>query len=197
MRWWTAGLMLLSSALQAQLAMPIGIIRGSLVSVVGGQLTLRDSPNIYYTCRFDPRTYFEREHKMTTAAALQPGDPVEVLADRKPGLGCYARTVQVVYRAAARRRSDVEDPTEDFAPRGGFAFGGRVIARETGNLTVRTRAGDIHLTLHPNTRFVDGGLRVPPATLQVNTHVFIRAGRDIDGFLEAFQVVWGAIITGP
>ena len=186
--------------------MPTGIVRGRLVSLSGtthtGEVTIRNS-NGLSSCRFDSRTYFEREHEMIPPAALATGDPLEIVADRKPGSpACYARTVQVVnshpqlfvpgVRPPLRT---VPSPTEAFAPRGDFMFGGRVVRRDGERLTVMTRAGEIHVVLRPDTRYAGDGLTVDAASLPVNAHVFVRAGRDVDGFLEAYQIMWGAIVA--
>jgi len=35
---------------------------------------------------------------------------------------------------------------------------------------------------------------VEPDALKPNTRVFVRAGKDIYGEIEAYQVIWGAIL---
>ena len=102
MSWKTACCFLLAVAVQAQSPMPVGIVRGKLVSSIGtnraGEITVRGADGLA-SCNYDARTYFEREFEMIHANALAPGDPVEVLADRRPGsTACYARTVQVTNR---------------------------------------------------------------------------------------------------
>ncbi|MBZ5600701.1 MAG: DUF5666 domain-containing protein [Acidobacteriia bacterium] len=207
MSWKTACCFLLAVAVQAQSPMPVGIVRGKLVSSIGtnraGEITVRGADGLA-SCNYDARTYFEREFEMIHANALAPGDPVEVLADRRPGsTACYARTVQVTNRRPQLYVPGVRpplrtapSPTEAFAPRGDFMFGGRVVSREPRQLTVMTHAGEIHLVLRPDTRYAGDGLSADASSLKVNTHVFVRAGRDVDGFLEAYQIMWGEM-TGP
>lgn len=195
MRW----LLVLAGSLQlhSQSDMAIGIVRGDLDSWSGntraGELTIRNADKAVYTCSFDVRTYFEREHQMIAIGGLASGDPLEVVADHKPGSSnCYARTVHVVERHARLRTS--YSPTESFAPRGNLTFAGMVLRRDPWLLTLRTRSGDLHILLRPDTRYMGNGIRLDRASLLVNAHVFVRGGRNIDGDLEAYQVVWGEIV---
>ena len=186
--------------------MPIGLVHGRLVSWSGstgsGEITVSSSEGVC-SCLFDARTYFERDYRMIAVSGLAAGDPLEVLADRKVGSSnCYARTVHVARGRVPMFVPGVRaplwsgpSPTESFAPRGDFMFGGRVVRRETQRLTVMTRAGEIHVVLRPDTRYAGGGLSLDAASLPVNTHVFVRAGRDVDGLLEAYQIVWGEIVA--
>jgi len=188
--------------------MPIGIVRGDVVAWNGstrsGELKIRNPENTVYACLYDGRTYFERDHQMIAVAGLAPGDPVEVVADRKPGsVTCYARTVHVVDTHAQRllpgmrpRLRASYSPTESFAPRGDMAFGGVVARRGLWTLTLKTRNGEETILLRPDTRYMGGGIRLDAAALQVNTHVFVRAGRNVEGDVEAYQVVWGEILPG-
>jgi hypothetical protein len=63
-------------------------------------------------------------------------------------------------------------------------------------LTVRVRgdAQEKTVMLRPDTRFLAHGAPVTEAALRPNTKVFLRAGKNLDGQLEAFQVVWGDIL---
>ena len=186
--------------------MPVGIVRGRLASWTGtprgGELTIRNTDGSS-SCLFDTRTYFEREFRPISINGLASGDPLEVVADRRPGSpSCYARTVQVVnahsrlYVPGVRPPlRPAKSPTEAFAPRGDFMFGGRVVRRDAERLTVQTRAGEIHVLLRPDTRYAGDGLSVDASSLNVNTHIFVRAGRDVDGYLEAYQIMWGNIVA--
>jgi len=202
MRWWATACLFGSVIAHAQLNLPVGFTQGDVVSWTGsprsGELTIRNVEKAVYSCRFDAYTYFEREHQMIQVNVLAAGDPVEVLADRRPGSAtCYARTVQVVEPPAKplRRWRAVASPTEDFAPRGDLAFGGLVLHRDADAIVIKTRTGELRVNLRPDTRFLSDGLRLDAAALMVNLHVFVRAGHDIYGQLEAFQVIWGEIIA--
>ena len=203
MRWQTLFCFLVSLALQAQNPMPVGIARGRLVSWTGtnrsGEITLRADAGLQ-SCWYDARTYFERASQMIPASALLKGDPLEVLADRKPESGaCYARTVQVTGARLTLYvpgvRPPLRSPTESFAPRGDLAIGGRVVARSARRLTLMTRSGSIDLVLRPDTGYASGGLSMDARSLDVNTHVFVRAGRDIYGLIEAYKIMWGDILA--
>jgi hypothetical protein len=187
--------------------MPIGLVHGTLVSWTGsaraGELSISNSDHGVSSCLFDLRTYFEREHQTVAVTSLAPGDPVEVLADHRPGSSnCYARTVHVVEARVSRlmpgmrpplRRAS--SPTEVFAPRGDFIFAGIVRQQELTRITLRTRTGDVQLTLRPDTRYLGDGVRRDASEPLVNRHVFVRAGRDAGGDFEAYQVVWGEIVA--
>ena len=51
--------------------------------------------------------------------------------------------------------------------------------------------------MRTDTRFLAGGVRLDAAALPVNTRVFVRAGRSLDGGIEAYQVMWGEIVNVP
>ncbi len=48
--------------------------------------------------------------------------------------------------------------------------------------------------MRPDTRFVRDGRTVEAASLKVNARVFVRGARNLDGAVEAYQVVWGEIL---
>jgi hypothetical protein len=183
-----------------------GVVRGKLVAWTGsnrgGEITLIN-PDGLSACQFDARTYFEREQQMIVVSGLSAGDPLEVVADHRVGSSaCYARTVHVMGAHTRLFTPGVRpplrsgpSPTEAFAPRGDMVFGGRVVRRETATLTVMTRHGELHLVLRPDTRFAGDGLTVDAGALPVNTHVFVRAGHDVDGQVEAYQIFWGEIVA--
>ncbi len=205
MRWSAPVLLFSSVALHAQIPMHPGVVRGKFVSWTGsnrsGEFTV-SNPEGLSSCLFDARTYFEREQQLIPVSGLTPGDPLEVVADHKLGsTACYARTVHVanghapLYVPGVRpplRRSP--SPTESFAPRGDLTLGGRVIRRDDVSLTIMTRRGEMHLLLRPDTRYAAGGLTRDARSLNVNAHIFVRAGRGVDGMLEAYQVFWGEIV---
>jgi hypothetical protein len=186
---------------------PIGIVRGDLVKWDGtpsrGQLEVRGADANVVTCGFDAKTYFERDSQRIAPAAMAAGDRIEMVADRKPGTtSCYARTVHVIDPSVQRRGSysrmrprEVMNPTETFAPRGDLTYAGVIVRVNPDSLTVRTRTeGEKILLVRADTRYLAEGIRVDPAALKGGTRVFIRAGRNLDGDVEAYQVIWGAIV---
>ncbi len=195
MRW--PLLLVLAAAVNAQPPMPIGIVRGTVISRTTTDLTVRNATGSVSACAYDARTYFERDRNPISAAGLAAGDPVEVVADRQPGSpACYARTVQVVDPRRSRFPR-VESATESFAPRGDMMFGGVVLSRGASTLTVRTQSGDRILILRPDTRYWWDGVRAAGDALMVNARVFIRAGKDFEGRVEVYQAAWGLEIPIP
>jgi hypothetical protein len=209
MRWAFAvvfcGTCALCADVQSQDA-PIGILRGDLVNWTGrsdaGMLLVTNTSGVY-RCGFDSKTYMEREGQRAAVGAFSPGDRVEIVADHRPGSdACYARTVHSVDRPIVRmipgRRPPLvrgPSPTETWAPRGDMTFSGLVVTVSPELMVIRTRSeGRKEILLRQDTRYLSGGMRVDPGDLQVNTHVFVRAGRNLDDHVEAYQVVWGQIV---
>lgn len=182
--------------LSAQIEPPIGILRGELVSANSAAFEMRAADQIVYRCGYDYRTYFERENLRITAANITAGETVEVVADHKPGSQvCYARTVHVIDpNLKSRRWRPSPSPTESFAPRGELTYSGFVVRQDVQCLTIRTRQGDVKLLKRLDTRYLGEGQRADAIGVAINTRVFIRAGRNLDGDIEAYQIVWGQIL---
>jgi len=191
--------------------MPRGIVRGTFATSEGldggtGSLSVRAGDGIVYTCEYDAHTYFERDHWPALISRFAAGDRVEVVSDRRPGSAtCYVRMLRVMDPPArlvdpARVRAP-QPPTirvaEFLRQRGSLTYSGVVIRLEGATFTVRTRMGDETLLMRSDTRYLQEGVRVEPAALEVNTHVFVRGGQNLDGDLEAYQVVWGQILAVP
>lgn len=197
----------LVSAVHAQQA-PIGIVRGELVTwrtAAGtGQIDMKTAEGRAYQCSFDKKTYFERDNQPVTSGAMAAGDRLEIVSDRKFGSQlCYARTVHLSDAGTPPRLGPggrprfrrEQSPTESFAPRGDITLAGVVVSVERDLLTLRTRVdGDKLILLRQDTRYIGDGQRVDAAGLKRNTRVFIRAGRNLDDDVEAYQVVWGEIV---
>jgi hypothetical protein len=136
-------------------------------------------------------------------STLEAGEPVQVLADHKYGSRtCYARIVEVVTpalemartreRARAAKEAEVK-AAANFTPKGDRDMAGVVLSCDGKTLILRTRGGDATLALRPDTRFLQDGLRMD--TVVVNTRVSVRAGMDIYGHLQAYQVLWGGLAS--
>jgi hypothetical protein len=186
---------------------PVGIVRGDLVQWQGaansGQLSLKTLEGREYECSFDGKTYFERDNQRVAPAVMTVGDRLEVLSDRRPGSQvCYARTVRVMdpmsanLSVAARQRfRRPQSPTESFAPRGDMTFAGVVLKIDADAIVLRTRSdGEKLIVLRHDTRYIGDGQRADLDHLERNTRVFIRAGRNLENEIEAYQVVWGRIV---
>jgi hypothetical protein len=185
---------------------PIGIIHGELISWKGatgsGELHVSNEGRSYQ-CGFDAKTYFERDGQRIAPPAMANGDRLEIVADRKPGTTvCYARTVHVLSPHNSRITPidrygfrTWPDPTEQWFPRGDMTFSGVVMRLDSHAVTIRTRNdGEQRLMLRSDTRYLGNGIRVDAHALKPNMRVFIRAGRNLDDEVEAYQVIWGKIV---
>jgi hypothetical protein len=183
MRW--PLLLLIGARLHAQSEMPVGIMRGEVVSRTATELAVRNSSG-FYACSYDAHTYFEY--------ALSKGDPVEVVADRQIGsTACYTRMVHAV----DTRRRRIVKAADSLIPRGNLMLAGIVRQRNATMLTLKTRGGETTLVLRPDTRYWCDGVHATPNALVVNTRVFIRAGRDSEGNVEVYQAAWGDLLPAP
>lgn len=203
MRLCSSALLLCGTSLLAQAVMPVGIVRGSLISWQGsvafGNLTVQRADGAVYGCSYDAHTLFQRNQWPIHVADLTAGEPVEVLSDRK-SRACYARMLSVVNRKpepAGWRPRSTPRPLESFQPRGYLNFGGLVVENSGGAIILRTRAGERTLLLRADTRYSGDGVRVEAPEPLLNKHVFVRAGRNMYGALEAYQIVWGEILFVP
>jgi len=186
---------------------PIGILRGELVSWTGnaraGAITFRNVDSRISECSFDDKTWFERENERIAVSGAHAGDHLEIVADRR-GLstGCYARTVQVLDVLLPRRNAagkprfaSHNTATELLAPRGDMTFSGIVTAIDEDRLTLRTRnSGPQTLLLRMDTRYLGGGMALDRSSLARQTLVFVRAGHNLDGDVEAYTIVWGELL---
>ena len=191
MRGLSVAFLLFMAALHAQQAMPVGILRGNLVTWQNGSLSVRQADGAVYDCSYDNHTFFQRNRWPIQSTDLTGGEPVEVLSDRWPATrACYVRMLSVVYASpkSPRRRAPA---TEVWVPRGYLTYSGLVVRNEDAKITLRTRSGPRTLRLRPDTRYSEASQPL------LNKHVFVRAGRNLEGVLEAYQVMWGEILLVP
>ena len=198
---------ILASSLMAQQEIaPIGIVRGVLIGCDGARLTVRTADGHTYGFVIDSKTFIERDHFRISCSKLDKAEPLEIVSDRstEPGMA-YARLITVVNpEARSRRRAlmavraplDHEDPTLSIAPRGSLTFTGVVLRMDDDGMVLRTRVdGEKWILVRRDTRFREDGLRVEPSSLHSTTRVFVRAGKNLDGEIEAYEIVWGEILT--
>ncbi len=204
MRFWPV--LLFASGLLAQDVAPIGIVRGVLASCDVTHLMIRDDDNRTFRFVTDGRTFIERDHQRVTCAKLGVGDKMEVVSDRSNEPGSrYARMASVMSFESRQRPRPVilpraplqrYSPTLRFAPRGDMTFSGIVLRLEKSGLLLRTRAdGEKWIRVSRDTLFRADGLQVDPSSLDASTRVFIRGGANLDGELQAYEVVWGQILS--
>ena len=185
---------------------PIGIVRGVMIECDSSRLTLRTADGHTYGFVIDSKTFIERDNFRISCSKLDKAEPLEIVSDRstEPGMA-YARLITVVnpemrvrHRAlmAVRAPLEHEDPTLNIAPRGSLTLTGVVLRIDDDGLVLRTRVdGEKWIVVRHDTRFREDGLRVEASSLHSSTRVFVRAGKSLDGEIEAYEIVWGEILT--
>jgi hypothetical protein len=203
-----AGLILILAAATAtaQESAPSGFLRGQLLSWAGtpraGEFIFQAAENHIYFCSYDEKTYFEREKRHITIAGTEKGDRLEVVSDQRQGSSvCYARTVHIMDEArivkfpGVRPRAHPVNTPDLAATRGTLAFSGVVLKVTPETLYLRSRAGERSaIRLRSDTRYLMEGQPAEVGSLRANLVVFVRAGKNIDNEVEAYQVVWGEIL---
>jgi hypothetical protein len=181
-------------------------VRGVLIQCDATHLTVGDEDNRAFRFVTDGRTFIERDHQRVSCAKLSTGDRMEIVSDRSSEPGArYARMASVVNGDLRHRRKTLivarapimqESPTGRFAPRGSLIFTGVVLRQESTGLVLRTRLdGEKWIVVRRDTLFREEGLLVESASLPSGARVFIRAGRSLDGEVEAYEIVWGEILS--
>lgn len=190
---WLVGVFCAAGMLHGQQMLPVGLTRGTLVSAVGDSVPVRQSDGMVYDCSYDRLTLFQRNHWPIHAMDLNGGEPVEILADRKTvdyktTTPCYVRMLSVVYLPPPLPRRRVP-PKDTWRPHGYLSYSGLVVSADSTMFTIKTSTGPRTLRLRADTHYSDATEPI------VNKHVFVRAGRNQQGALEAYQVVWGGIFA--
>jgi hypothetical protein len=191
------------------------LVRGVLLErdaqAAEGEFAVRLADNRVFRYRFDTKTYVEREHDLIDVARLRPGEKVEVVSDSIPGFVLrYARTIHVIEDPSSpsltgttqgpttlgryRAYRSVEE-RERTLPTGNLTYAGIVSRITQDRLVLHTRDGEQTLFVGKETRFVADGALVAAETLKLNTRVFIRAGKDLYDQVQAYQVIWGSILS--
>jgi hypothetical protein len=198
--------LLAAATAMAQESAPSGFLRGQLLSWTGtpraGEFTFQASENHVYFCSYDEKTYFEREKRHITIAGTEKGDRLEVVSDQRQGSTvCYARTVhimdepRIVKFPGVRPRTRPVNTPDLAATRGTLTFSGVVMKVTPETLYLRSRAGERSaIRLRPDTRYLMEGQPAEVGSLRANLVVFVRAGKNLDQEVEAYQVVWGEIL---
>jgi hypothetical protein len=184
--------------------MPSGYFRGAMLgwegSVAKGELRARSASGEAFTCGFDAKSYLEFEKQRVTVDKLQEGDPLEVLAYRRPGeTECYVLSLQVVPPPKPVRPNRRVDVTPTKAVRattvrhGNLNVSGVVVQITGAALTLRTRDGEETFLLRRDTRYFGNGLRMEQVDVKMNQRLAVEAGRNSEGQMEAFQLTWGEL----
>jgi hypothetical protein len=182
------------------------LVRGVLLErdteTPAGEFSVRAGDNQVFRYQFDRKTYVEREDHMIEFNSLQPGEKVEVVSDVVPGsIMRYARTIHVMPDApplrppTAGRLRAYRSASEHAIPAGNLTFSGVVFRLNGERLVLHTReGGEQSLLLRKDTRYVANGEIVGAEALKLNMRVFVRGGKDLYDQVEAYQVIWGAIL---
>jgi len=196
-----------AAVIMAQDLAPIGIVRGALIECDATHLTLGVDESRVYRFVTDGRTFIERDHMRIFCPSLRKGERIELVSDRSQEAGArYARLVSVVTKEIRPRRQQTlmalrapllhDDPTISIVPRGSLTFTGVVLRRDADGLVLRTRLqGEKWILVRRDTRYREDGLQVESSNLRSSTRVFVRGGKNLDGELEAYEVVWGEILA--
>ena len=196
----------------AQAAYPPGppenaaLVRGVLLECdarAAGELSIRAAGNLVLRYQFDSKTYVEREERLIEPGRLAPGEMVEVLSDAVAGYALrYARTIQVIQPVPPPRpqtpgRLRAYDPkTEPAIRAGNITYSGVVFRLNSQRVVLHTRAaGDLSILLRKDTRYLADGQLVDAGSLKPNMRVFVEAGKDLYNDIEAYQVIWGKILS--
>jgi hypothetical protein len=197
--WW---MFLLAAPLWAQA--PVRIVRGEITAFAyregAGELSIRDPLYRVHRCALSSDTWFEYNLKPTVPDNVRVSMTAEVVADTRGGAGtCTALTVYL--REAVPRipigllSSSRSSFLDGLYPRGNLIYTGTVRGIEGRELILRTRKGDEQrFLLREDTVFQHEGRAVRMDTLGPQTRIHVRAGRNFEGRVEAYQITWGTIL---
>ena len=186
-----------------------GVTRGILLECDApgamGQFSVRaGGTNEVYRFAFDAKTYLERDSRRISIGGLQKGDTLEVVSDRDENMPVhYARTVHVIETrpaprlplTAGRSRLYQASPIDLIAPRGNITFAGVVTKLTADRVVLHTRLDGLKtVLLRLDTRYLESGTVADAADLKPTTRVFVRAGKNLDDQIEAYQIIWGDIM---
>jgi Domain of unknown function (DUF5666) len=189
---------LVSVAAYGQSQRPPGFVRGTLTTASPYAFSIRATTGVLYQYRTDTKTWIERDNERIRASGLRPGEILEVVSDRDPDPVRYARMVHVIARAVP-----VHLPVSaggvyrlnPAAPLPVVIFTGLVVNRDRQRISLRTRFdGEKTIYFRDDTQCLNGGDQVDSDSLLASTRVYVVAVQNSDQQLEAYQVVWGAIL---
>ncbi len=204
MRAWAVAL--IGAVLLAKPPEPEATVRGVLLgwdTGPSGDLSVRVEGNHVYCFRFDAATRVERDGLQAGFMDLMKGDAIEIVT--APGPNPRLRRAAAVLvlsprpalaRATRRSLAPRFSILDELYPRGNLTFAGIVTGVGPRRVVLQTRGqGPTEILLRQDTRFVQDGCEVTGAALRVNSRVFVRGTRNLDGVLEAYQVMWGDILS--
>ena len=195
---WRRAFWLLPMLLRAE-DVPVGVVSGYISDIQPASFLLKTITRKEFRCSYDHRTWFEQSRLRVPVKAFQPADLVEIVADRRliDGTPCYVRTVRLAdmsKKESGRMRITYRAVTENIIPRGEYQWAGTVSELTADKMILRTRAdGYKTIVLRQDTRYLEDGVVSEWDRLRPNTRVSIRAGRNFEGAVEVYQIVWGSV----
>ena len=180
--------------------MPKGLFHGHMVSWEGspakGVLLARNNAGVVQGCGYDSLSisgaFPPARHRGETRAGRSPGDHHRPQARLAGLLHPHAAGDSAGSSSQPREACGRHAPDFDL-PHGDRTVSGVIIRRDARSITLRTRDGEQTLLLRKDTRYLGDGAQQDAAAALVNTRVFVRAGPNLDGDIEAYQVMWGEI----
>lgn len=186
-------------------------LRGTLLEydsgVAAGEFAIRGPDSEVFRFRFDALTKVERASMPSSLTMLRSGETVEVKSDAIAGSPLrYASSIRAVEAIAPPRivrpamkltagPSGFPLPSDPLFPRGDLTFSGVVGFFDGSRLILRTRAGQEQIILlRRDTRYLASGGIAHSTDVKANMRVFVRAGKDLFGHTEAYQVMWGGFL---
>ena len=195
---WQRAFWLLPMLLGAE-DVPVGVVSGYISDIQPASFLLKTITQKEFRCSYDHRTWFEQSRLRVPVKAFQPADLVEIVADRRliDGTPCYVRTVRLAdmsKKQSGRMRITYRAVTENIIPRGEYQWAGTVSELTADKMILRTRAdGYKTIVLRQDTRYLEDGVVSEWERLRPNTRVSIRAGRNFEGAVEVYQIIWGSV----
>jgi hypothetical protein len=189
--------LLLVSGLAAQDQPTLGIVHGILSERSGSDLRVKTREEGPLLFRVNEQSAIERDRMPVALDQVFPGASIEIFWEGTIEGVRYARLVKLLGRQLLTSRTlfPYGSLSEHIAPRGSMVVTGIVLLMGSDRLVLRTRGeGQQSLMLRRDTRYKGDGRLVEATALAPATRVFIRAGKNLDGQLEAYEVVWGQIL---
>lgn len=181
-----------------------GVLLDYDAGVAAGEFCVRGPDSEVFRFRFDARTRVERASLLSSFTLLRAGEIVDVKSEAVAGSPLrYAVSVEAVApvapprivrptRSATTAPNGFPLPSDPLFPRGDLTFSGVVSFTDKTRLILHTRAGaEETILLRRDTRYLSGGGIASSSDVKANMRVFVRAGKDLFGHTEAYQVMWG------
>lgn len=183
---------------------PVRILRGEITAFAylegAGELAIRDPLYRTHRCLLNADTWFEYNLKPADPKHVRVSMTAEVVADtRGEGGTCTALTVYLREAVPRIPAGMLTAPRSSFLdglyPRGNLIYTGTVRGIEGRELILRTRkSGEQRFLLRDDTVYQHEGRAVRLNDLGPQTRIHVRAGRNFEGRVEAYQITWGTIL---